>query len=355
MTLLSVIIPVYRVEEFLPRCLESVLGQSFTDVEVIAVDDASDDGCADILARYARWDPRLHVVTLPANAGLGAARNAGIARATGDYVWCVDSDDWLPDGTLAAVATRLRETTPDVLVTGYARVYPDSRVKHYTVGDVTRGAVVPGVFTFAQQPGLLDVLWIACNKVFRREFLNRHGFVFGPGWYEDVAFVLPALLAAERISLLDRYCYAYRQRPAGAITFTVSRRHFEVFDQWRRVFEFLDAHPGTPTVLRSRIFQKMIWHVLQVLGHDSRVPRADRHDYFRQVCDLYRRYRPLAGVAVPGGNDGVKQRLVAVGAYWPYEALNTGWQTRGRMLRTLRSPGRRVPTGGARPTAGAVR
>jgi glycosyltransferase involved in cell wall biosynthesis len=334
--LLSLIIPVYRVEDYLAQCLESVLDQSYTDIEVVAVDDASDDGCAKILSWYAERDSRLKVITLPRNGGLGAARNVGIAHATGRYVWCVDSDDWLPAGTLAAVADRLTETEPDLLVTGYARVYPDDRVEHHLVDEVAAGAATSEVFTFAERPGLLDVLWIACNKIIRRGFLTEHGFTFGPGWYEDVAFVLPVMLAAERISLLDRYCYAYRQRPAGAITFTVSRRHFEVFGQWQRVFEFLDSRPGRFTELRSMIFQKMIWHLLQVLGHHSRVPRADRHEYFRRINEQYRRYRPFAGTPVPGGNDGIKQRLVAVGAYWPFEALNAGWQTRGRMLRMVR-------------------
>ncbi|MFC7548564.1 glycosyltransferase family 2 protein [Plantactinospora sp. GCM10030261] len=353
MPLLSLIIPVYRVEDFLAECLDSVLGQSFRDIEVIAVDDASDDGSAAILTRYAARDPRITVVTLTRNGGLGHARNVGITRATGRYVWCVDSDDWLPPGTLRAVADRLAQTEPDLLVTGYTRVHPDGRVESHDLGRVGRGDPVPGVFRFADRPGLLDVLWIACNKVIRRDFLTTSGLAFGPGWYEDVAFVLPLMIAAERISLLDRNCYAYRQRPAGAITWTVSDRHFEVFEQWDRVMAYLAAHPERAATLRPLIFRKMIWHCLQVLGHASRVPRAQRRRYFQRLAERYHRHRPAVAPPMPGGNEGIKQRLVAVDGYLLFEMMMTGWQARRRLLGRVR-PTCMPPAAGAVPADGAA-
>jgi glycosyltransferase involved in cell wall biosynthesis len=105
--LISVIIPVYDVAAYLPECLDSILGPG-GDIEVIAVDDASPDGCGALLADRAAADPRLHVIHLAVNGGPGAARNAGLARATGQYVWFVDADDRLADGALAAVRAALR-------------------------------------------------------------------------------------------------------------------------------------------------------------------------------------------------------------------------------------------------------
>ncbi|WP_326550632.1 glycosyltransferase family 2 protein [Micromonospora sp. NBC_01813] len=333
MALLSLIIPVFRVEKYLAACLDSILAQHRDDVEIVAVDDASDDGSSAILAEYAQRHPQITVVTLERNAGLGAARDAGIAHASGRYVWCVDSDDWLPDGALAAVADRLCQVDPDLLITGYSRVYEDGQVEDHPVTDISPGRQLPDVFAFADEPGLLDVLWIACNKVIKRDRLIESGITFQPGWYEDVSFVIPLMVAVDRIAVLDRDCYAYRQHYDGAITRTVSDRHFDVFDQWQRVFTYLDAHPGRAAPIRATVFGRMIWHCLQVLGHPHRVPRSSRRRYFRSTSELYRRHLPSGGYPIPGGgNEAVKQRLVAANAYSLFELMMAGWLVRKRLF-----------------------
>jgi glycosyltransferase involved in cell wall biosynthesis len=120
----SVIVPCFKVQGFLRECLDSVLEQSFRDLELIAVDDCSPDGCGAILDEYAARDPRVKVLHLPENVGLGRARNAGLPHATGDFLFFLDSDDTLTPGALRAIADRLDETAaPDVLVFDYARTY----------------------------------------------------------------------------------------------------------------------------------------------------------------------------------------------------------------------------------------
>lgn len=96
---LSIIIPVYRTQDTLERCLESILQQSFTDYEMILVDDGSDDGCPQLCDEYARKDARIRVIH-KANGGLSDARNAGIRKARGEYITFVDSDDEMVDNTL---------------------------------------------------------------------------------------------------------------------------------------------------------------------------------------------------------------------------------------------------------------
>ena len=131
MTVLSVIVPVHQVREYLTDCLDSILGQPFADVELVAVDDASTDGCAEILAGYAARDPRVRVLTLPTNRGLGAARNAGLARAVGEYAWFVDADDWQTCRERCwRSSTGSAGTRPDLLVTAYTRHYPNGGTRH---------------------------------------------------------------------------------------------------------------------------------------------------------------------------------------------------------------------------------
>ncbi|MDG4820296.1 glycosyltransferase family 2 protein [Asanoa sp. WMMD1127] len=332
MALLSVVVPVYRVEDYLPACLDSILGQGFDDLELVAVDDASDDGSAAILADYAARDSRVRVLTLPVNRGLGAARNAGLAASTGDYVWFVDSDDWLTDGTLWAVADRLAETNADLLVTGFARVFPNGAVKE---NKVSWAGPTPETFRLAQVPGLLKLLHIACNKVVRRQLLVDLGLAFRPGWYEDVAFSLPLMIAADRITLLDRYSYAYRQRATGSITRTVSDRHFEVFDQWEFVFRFLGDRAEE---LRAPVFARAVWHLLQVLNHGARVPPGRRREFFARLVAFHRAERPAGGYPLPPGDEGVKHRLVAHNAFLLFEALRAGRKMQVQMVKRATRP-----------------
>ncbi|MFY1687395.1 glycosyltransferase family 2 protein [Plantactinospora sp. WMMB782] len=354
--MLSVIVPVYQVREYLAECLDSILDPSFRDLEVVAVDDGSTDGSAAILARYAARDPRLLVVTLDHNQGLGPARNAGLSRATGEYVWFVDGDDWLPGGSLGAVAERLTRTRPDLLVTAYTRHYPNGGTRHLGLAQVGAGRPVPEAFTLRERPALLSVLHITCNKVIRRRFLLDLGLTFDPGWYEDVSFSFPLMFAAERITLLDRCCYAYRQRPEGAITATPSDRHFEVFVHWDRVLARLDAEPAISAELRHLIFQRMIWHLLQVLGHPRRVPPERRREFFAEIVTRYRAHLPPAGYQPPGGTAGLKHRLVGRGAYGLFSALQAARRAHLGVVTRVRHPrsGTHPVTGTPTPAPRAV-
>jgi hypothetical protein len=161
----------------------------------------------------------------------------------------------------------------------------------------------------------LKSLHIACNKVVRRSFLVESGIRFGPGWYEDVSFSIPLVLAGQRLSLLSRNCYNYRQRLGLSITRTVTDRHFEVFPHWERVFAYLSAHPSPCEPL---VFSRMIWHLLAVLSKSDRIPPRRRRDFFLGITRLYREHRP---VSYPVGSlsDRVVHRLIALGAYRAYD------------------------------------
>ncbi|CAM5250325.1 hypothetical protein STENM223S_03304 [Streptomyces tendae] len=127
----SVIVPAYQVQAYLHACLESVLAQSYPDFEVIVVDDCSPDACGAIADEFAALDPRVRVVRLPRNEGLGPARNAGMERASGDYLVFLDGDDTLTEHALRSIADRIKETgEPDVLVYDYART-PGARSRSW--------------------------------------------------------------------------------------------------------------------------------------------------------------------------------------------------------------------------------
>jgi glycosyltransferase involved in cell wall biosynthesis len=337
--LLTVVVPVYAIDgAVLRQCLDSIrtglTADESASVEVIAVDDCSPDGCGDLLDAYAARNGGLRVVHLPCNVGLGPARNAGLARAHGEYLWFVDSDDWLPPGSVRAVLDRLRDVRPDVLLVDHLRVHESGRLEPDASSHLLRA--VPGTGPLIERRPLLRVQHTAWNRIVRRGHLDELGLCFLPGWYEDVPFSHPVLIGAARIAVLDRVCYHYRVGRAGAITATRSDRHFEAFDQYDRLHEWV-ADRAPQAWLRAELFALMINHLLVVAGNDSRVHPSRRRAFFRRLAGHYRRYRP-AGYLPPAGANGLKHRLAALDAYPLYALLRLAyrWGRRTEMTPAVR-------------------
>ncbi|WP_082526184.1 glycosyltransferase, partial [Kitasatospora sp. MBT63] len=316
----SVIVPVYQVEDYLAECLDSVLAQSCPDFELIAVDDRSPDGCGELLDRAAAEDDRITVLHLPENVGLGLARNAGLAVATGDYVLFLDSDDTLTPGLLQHVDERLRAgADPDILVYDYARTYWDGRVVRSSSAAVfTRPG--PDVFTLDERPDLLDLLMVVWNKAYRRDFVEQQGLTFPAGYYEDTPWTFPALLAAGRITLLDEVGLHYRQRREGGnILATASRKHFDIFGQYRLVFAFLDGRPDLAH-WRPVIYARMLDHLTTIVTKPGRIPPGDRREFFRRAAEHCAPLRP-AGYRPPAGAAGLRTELLSHGRYLAFQGL----------------------------------
>jgi len=317
---ISVIIPVYAVEAYLGGCLDSILGQAPASAEVIAVDDASPDGCGALLDARAAGDPRLRVVHLAENAGPGHARNAGLDHATGEYVWFVDADDLVADGAFAAITARLERDRPDLLLIDYVDLFPDGR----TAPSAGRALLSPRqpTFTLAEHPQVIHRTMTSWSKVIRRDFLDGLKLPFPAGIHEDVALTCAMLLGAERIGALPRVCYQYRRDRPGSFMTTPSRGQLSIFDSYEKVFGLLDEREPPPPV-RAAVFERAIWHYTTVLQAGRRgglVPRQQRREFFARMHADFIRFRP-PGYRHPPGPRGIKFRLVERNAYWTYTVL----------------------------------
>ncbi|MCH0565464.1 MULTISPECIES: bifunctional glycosyltransferase family 2 protein/CDP-glycerol:glycerophosphate glycerophosphotransferase [unclassified Streptomyces] len=333
---LSLIVPAYKVQGYLSECLDSVLGQDYTDFEIIAVDDCSPDGSGAILDDYARRDARVHVIHLTQNVGLGHARNAGMEKARGDYILFLDSDDTMTEGALGAIADRLDATgDPEILIYDYARSYWDGRIERNYRADLLRSDG-QDVLRLADRPQLLDLLQIVWNKAYRRDFVDRVGLTFPTGYYEDAPWTYCSLISAESITLLDRVGVLYRQRREGGnILKTTSRKHFDVFDQYQRVFDFLDAHPELDQ-WREPLFRKMVGHYLTVLEKPGRLPSSDRAEFFHRASADYRARVPK-GFTRPAGGKGKKLALLERDAYAAWAGAMTAVKFRQTVRKRART------------------
>ena len=213
--LVSVIVPVYNVEKYLRECMDSILGQSYGEIEVICVDDGSTDHSASILKSYALSDSRVRVLTKE-NEGMGgaAARNLGLKYAEGEYISILDSDDFFDRDMIKKAVLRAEETSADIVVFG-GYEYDDRTGAFWDSRGILDMDQVPDLRVFSRDDCTDSVLQIssgmAWNKLFRRTFLNKYDLGFQNIRYSDDAyFTFSYMSLAERISVIDERLIYYR-------------------------------------------------------------------------------------------------------------------------------------------------
>ena len=176
MPMLSVVITVYNIEKYLRKCLDSVLNQRYTDMEIIIVDDGSEDGCSDICDKYKEKDSRVKVIH-EKNSGSVRARKTGASFATGKYISFIDGDDWLDSTMYYDMMNRLIIENADMIIAGYIEERGNSYLKkneiqsgiyrNNTLQYVLENALSTGKF---YSPGIIPALW---NKIFKREMISN--------------------------------------------------------------------------------------------------------------------------------------------------------------------------------------
>jgi len=287
--MISVIIPVYNVEAFLPACLDSILCQTCADLEIIIVDDGSTDASASICDAYAARDARIRVIHQP-NQGLSAARNAGVEAASGEYISFVDSDDFILPDLLEYQLELARRHDADYVQCGYMRC-GESDTIHQTApaGGADNIRVFEEPRSKMEACIHLDGLYIsAWGKLFSRELIRDIPFHVGKV-YEDTSFTLQAVHAAKRIVASSHVGYVYRTR-CGSITQTPSvTRNRDFLDAAIFIVSFCEKHH--PSLLHSS-HGHLISACNRITLNMVKYGQRDREleQYLKQ---LYRRYFSL--------------------------------------------------------------
>lgn len=201
--LFSIIVPVYHVEKYLPRCVDSLIAQTYEDIEIILVDDGSDDCCPEMCDEYAGRDRRIKVVH-KTNGGLSDARNAGLDIANGDYVIFVDSDDYIERDTCHNLLKFIKNDI-DIIIGDAVVEGGIDRLEHISESSVLDGKTyLLKAFEVGRAP---MAAWL---NIYRRAFLNRYGLRFKVGiLHEDEQFTPRAFLHANRISVSGIKFYHY--------------------------------------------------------------------------------------------------------------------------------------------------
>lgn len=232
----SVIVPIYNVEKYVRKCIESILNQTYRDFEVILVDDGSPDQCPQICDEYAQKDKRIKVIHKK-NEGLVAARNTGIKSAIGEYICYVDGDDWIAENLLETVWNRaIKKYDIEMVVYSAVRQYDNHQEeipKSVPEGLYNKEKLYKDVYPYmmydSRKPFCIGLIFpVAWNKIFKREFLLKHyckeeKIRMG----EDNAFVFECLYRANSVYFIDEKLYYYNQLNTESIVHSYDRNRFK--------------------------------------------------------------------------------------------------------------------------------
>lgn len=206
--MISIVIPVYNVEEYLERCIKSILEQTYREFEAIFVNDGSEDNCKMILYKYAELDDRIVVVNQK-NMGLSGARNTGIKHAKGEYVTFIDSDDWVSHNYLSILVDVLKKESPDIISVKSLVVHDEDKERNSTI--------INGYDVFNKKPAdalfsgkISNFVW---GKLIKREILDKFEPLFPVGRrYEDIATMYKIFDCADKVVQVNEMLYFYFQR-----------------------------------------------------------------------------------------------------------------------------------------------
>ncbi|NMM95239.1 glycosyltransferase family 2 protein [Bifidobacterium oedipodis] len=206
--LISVIVPVYKVEAYLDRCVQSIINQTYSNMEIFLVDDGSPDSCPCICEKWAKKDNRIHVIH-KTNGGLASARNAGLDACTGSYIGFVDSDDYIEPDMYATLMKNIQSFDAELSIIGVKRVYEDGKVHAIgpKIGPIAMDSAE--AFRYINLPGYFDVA--AWNKLASRTLFENLRYPTSEKTAEDYPVTYALLDKAETIVYDSKACYSYCQ------------------------------------------------------------------------------------------------------------------------------------------------
>ena len=314
----SVIIPVYNVLSYLERCIQSVLHQTYKDLEIIMVDDGSTDGSGELAEGLKALSPCIQVVHQE-NQGLSGARNTGIRHATGEYVVFLDSDDeWLlPDG----LETLLRNATEDLILFKPVDIWKQTReiTKDYDVDNIAGLSDAQAVFRHLVFTGQFRMS--SCMLLVRRQILVQHDVFFPLGYIsEDVNWSLQMWqhVHTVRIQNLDFYGYYHRE---GSITTSSSARKLRIYDSYDKIFSYWEKQCDDGCINASviRVYMADLWvnmgyvyHKLSFKNRPVALRVMKRYQGFLRYAHSSKAKRAKTLVRY----FGVRGALVLLGWYW---------------------------------------
>ena len=284
---ISVIIPVYNSEKYLRGCLDSVISQSFNDIEIICVNDGSTDGSLSILESYQKQDSRIKIIQ-EENKGAGAARNLGIANATGKYTYFMDSDDYLEEDAFSKLIDVTYKNPSDFIMFKIWNFYEETQEfidDDYYSMPYLKNRVGENTFSYSDVSDMALKLSVCPpGNLFKTEFIKDIKFPEGL-LFEDNVFFTHALFKAENVYFYDEFLY-YRRKRKDSTTAPVTVRSLDTIEITDLLLDLCDEfnHPNHKKELYYRIFNN-IYKIFK------KADSSQKELFFKKIKDDYIKHK----------------------------------------------------------------
>ena len=228
---LSIIVPVYGVEKYIDKCLNSLVKQSLKEIEIIVVNDGTKDNSQKIIDKYVKKYPDKIKSYIKENGGQGSARNYGLKKATGEYIGYVDSDDFVEKDMYKKLYNKAKENNYDIVVCGNYNVSEDYQNKNIDAFINNYNTDLENIF-FGKM-----AVW---NKIYKRDILIKNKFEFKEKvWYEDLAFTLKAIMNSNTFAFIDEPLYDYLIREGSTMNNSNVQRNLEILDAFNDILSYI--------------------------------------------------------------------------------------------------------------------
>lgn len=285
---ISVLVPIYNVERYLDECLSSLAVQTFTDIEVICINDGSTDGSRDIIGKYLDSDTRYRVIDKP-NSGYGASMNRGLDEARGEFVAILESDDFMEPNSLAQLHEAITSLDVDVAKANFW-MYWSTPTERNELHEAFEAKECGKVVDPAEDTDIFHVKPSIWSAIYRRSFLQEHGirFLETPGAsFQDLSFTFKVWASSRRVTYVYEPLVHYRQDNENSSVNSMGKVD-AVFNEYAEISRWLDEHPDLrerfATVKSAMMYDSCIWnyervadkHKLQLLGKTREVFLAEQ-------------------------------------------------------------------------------
>ncbi|MFV0380343.1 MAG: glycosyltransferase family 2 protein [Anaerorhabdus sp.] len=251
--MVSIVVPVYNVENYIDRCILSLLNQTYFNIEIILVNDGSTDNSAAKCHKYSLDDNRIKVIDKE-NGGLSDARNVGIQHASGDYLLFVDSDDYVASDMVEIMVDKITSENGDICVCDMEYHFDDGR-KSFSCGGKFSSCSIN------DNPSLIRINNSACNKLYKKYLFNDIVFPVNKV-YEDLATIPKLLYLAKKVVKVDKALYFYYQR-TGSIVHVASKKIFDIYDAIDNCIKYVQSK-GAKSVVLEELYHLYIVHGLDI-------------------------------------------------------------------------------------------